>query len=94
MDQIVNSLEIMAATNTCKHNSGEDAGTSEVTNSLHKNKKDDDGGDNLDCVVMAVAKKIARDLSPNESISLADFERRATEAYQGLEDPEEETVVG
>jgi hypothetical protein len=41
----------------------------------------------LDCVVLAVAKKIAKELSPGESITLADFERRATEAYEGLEQP-------
>ena len=65
----------------------------EIEHGLRELLKDEGGGDNLDCVVMAVAKKIARDLSPNESISLADFEKRATEAYQGLEDPEEEEVV-
>lgn len=44
----------------------------------------------LDCVVVGLAKKIARELehgssSSIESLSLQEFERRAAEAYRGLE---------
>lgn len=39
-----------------------------------------------DCVVVGVAKQIARELGPNEKMSLAEFEHRAMRASQGLHD--------
>lgn len=41
----------------------------------------------LDCVTIAVARKVAREMSPHESISMQDFEARALAASEGLEDP-------
>ena len=40
----------------------------------------------LDCVALALAKKIGREMSPEESITLEDFDRRVTRAYQGMQD--------
>ncbi|CAB9527627.1 3-bisphosphoglycerate-dependent phosphoglycerate mutase [Seminavis robusta] len=37
-----------------------------------------------DCVVVGVAKQIARELGPNDVIHLSEFERRTQEAYEGL----------
>ena len=37
-----------------------------------------------DCVVVGVAKQIARELGPNDVIHLAEFERRTQEAYEFL----------
>jgi 2,3-bisphosphoglycerate-dependent phosphoglycerate mutase len=37
-----------------------------------------------DCVVVGVAKKIARELGPNDVIEFSEFERRTQEAYEGL----------
>jgi 2,3-bisphosphoglycerate-dependent phosphoglycerate mutase len=47
------------------------------------------GGGRSDCVVTAVAEKISRELAPDEHISLREFERRATEAYAGLQEADE-----
>jgi len=41
----------------------------------------------LDCVTIAVAKKVAREMSPHETISMRDFEARALAATRGLTDP-------
>eukprot|EP00429_Kryptoperidinium_foliaceum_P012661 CAMPEP_0176034998 /NCGR_PEP_ID=MMETSP0120_2-20121206/17305_1 /TAXON_ID=160619 /ORGANISM="Kryptoperidinium foliaceum, Strain CCMP 1326" /LENGTH=391 /DNA_ID=CAMNT_0017368343 /DNA_START=23 /DNA_END=1199 /DNA_ORIENTATION=- len=41
----------------------------------------------MDCVTIAVAKKVAREMSPLESISMRDFEARSLAAMQGLTDP-------
>ena len=46
----------------------------------------------FDCVTIAVAKKVAREMSPYEQISMRDFEARALAATQGLTDPSTETV--
>lgn len=40
-----------------------------------------------DWVVISLIKKMVRELAPDESLSLAEFERRAAEAYMGLELP-------
>jgi len=37
-----------------------------------------------DCVVMGVAKQIARDIGPNETINIQEFERRTQLAYSNL----------
>ena len=37
-----------------------------------------------DCVVVGVAKQIARELGPNDTIDLKEFERRTKEAYESL----------
>ena len=58
------------------------AGIRDLTKEDYEN-----GINNVDCVVLALAKKIARELGPNEDISLEEFERRAENAYKGLEDP-------
>ena len=42
--------------------------------------------EHLDCVVLALAKKIGREMSPHETISLEDFERRVTQVSEGLQD--------
>lgn len=39
----------------------------------------------VDCVVLALAKKIGHEMSPQESISLKDFEFRVTQALEGLQ---------
>jgi len=39
----------------------------------------------IDCVVLALAKKIGREMSPRETISLEDFELRVTQALEGLQ---------
>ena len=44
-------------------------------------------GDYVDCVTIAVAKKVAREMGPHEKISMRDFEARALAAMQGLTDP-------
>lgn len=36
------------------------------------------------CVVVGVAKEIARDIGPNDTIHINEFERKAREAYEGL----------
>ena len=41
----------------------------------------------LDCVTVGVAKKVAREMSSTERISLQDFEKRALAAAVGLTDP-------
>jgi hypothetical protein len=47
-------------------------------------------GDYVDCVTIAVAKKVAREMSSFETISMRDFEARALAAMQGLTDPNSE----
>jgi bisphosphoglycerate-dependent phosphoglycerate mutase family 1 len=37
-----------------------------------------------DCVVIGVAKQIAREIGPNDIIHIKEFERRAAQAYEGL----------
>ncbi|KAG7356996.1 phosphoglyceromutase [Nitzschia inconspicua] len=37
-----------------------------------------------DCVVIGMAKQIARELGPNDEIHLSEFERRTKEAYESL----------
>ena len=44
-------------------------------------------GDYVDCVTIAVAKKVAREMGPHERITMRDFEARALAAMQGLTDP-------
>lgn len=39
----------------------------------------------VDCVVLGLMKKISREMKPNEAITLAEFEQRATETVQGLQ---------
>jgi hypothetical protein len=56
----------------------------EIDNGLRELMKEDE---HLDCVTVAVAKKVAREMSPYESISMRDFEERAMAASQGLTDP-------
>jgi hypothetical protein len=46
----------------------------------------------FDCVTIALAKKVAREMSPRERISMRDFEARALAATQGLTDPNSEAV--
>ena len=38
-----------------------------------------------DCVVIGLAKKLARELGENETITLQEFERRTALAYEGLQ---------
>ena len=45
--------------------------------------KDDEAGPS-NCVVVGVAKQIAREIAPDEVIHIREFERRTHEAYQGL----------
>uniref|UniRef100_A0A6S8RX90 Phosphoglycerate mutase n=1 Tax=Ditylum brightwellii TaxID=49249 RepID=A0A6S8RX90_9STRA len=48
----------------------------------------DDGGLRVDCVVLAIAKKVSRELAATqEEITLEEFERRATIEYEELEQP-------
>ena len=42
-------------------------------------------GKNADCVVVGVAKKIARELAPSDIIGIKEFERLTKEAYEGLQ---------
>lgn len=44
----------------------------------------DDGYGTTNCVVMGVAKQIARELAPEEKIHIKEFERRTQEAYDSL----------
>lgn len=44
----------------------------------------DAGRTQSDCVVIGVAKKVARELGKGEYITFREFERRTAEAYQGL----------
>lgn len=44
-------------------------------------------GEYVDCVTIAVAKKVAREMGPLEKISMRDFEARALSAMNGLTDP-------
>jgi 2,3-bisphosphoglycerate-dependent phosphoglycerate mutase len=37
-----------------------------------------------DCVVVGMAKQVARELGPNDEIHLSEFERRTVEAYESL----------
>ena len=37
-----------------------------------------------DCVVMGVAKQIAREMAPQDRIHISEFERKTREAYEGL----------
>lgn len=45
----------------------------------------------VDCVVLALAKKIGREMSPHETITLEDFELRVTQALQGFQENSAET---
>lgn len=56
----------------------------EIDNGLRELFKEDP---DMDCVTMAVAKKIAREMSPNETISLQAFEERALAATKGWTNP-------
>jgi hypothetical protein len=56
----------------------------EITFGLRELTKEDA---HLDCVTVAVAQKVAREMSAFESISMRDFEERAMAATQGLTDP-------
>ena len=47
----------------------------------------------LDCVVLALSKKIAQEMAPHESIAPEEFERRVTTAYEGLEREPDECFV-
>jgi 2,3-bisphosphoglycerate-dependent phosphoglycerate mutase len=38
----------------------------------------------MDCVVVGVAKQIAREIGPHETLHVSEFERRTQEAYEGL----------
>ena len=38
-----------------------------------------------DCVVIGLAKKLARELGDDETITLQEFERRTAQAYEGLQ---------
>lgn len=58
----------------------------EIDRGLRELFKDDEG--KIDCVVAAVAKKVAREMSPYEVISMEDFEVRAMAATEGLTDPD------
>lgn len=57
---------------------------SEIDRGLRELLKDNQ---DVDCVTVGVAKKVAREMSSNESISLVDFEARALAAASGLTDP-------
>ena len=45
----------------------------------------DDGAQPSNCVVIGVAKKIARELAQDDEIHISEFERLTKEAYEGLE---------
>lgn len=47
------------------------------------------GHEALDCVTIAVTKKVAREMRPNESISRQEYEERALAAAMGLSSPED-----
>lgn len=60
----------------------------DITHGLNELLKDEvDGNIPADWVVVALAKKISRELAPGEYITLHEFERRAAEAYMGLQLP-------
>ena len=59
----------------------------DITQGLNELLKDEEGDIHPDWVVMALAKKISRELAPGEYITLQEFERRAAEAYMGLQLP-------
>ena len=61
----------------------------EISYGLRELQKEDKA---LDCVTIAVAKKVAREMAPHERISMRDFEARALAATQGLTDPNSEAV--
>ena len=44
----------------------------------------------IDCVVLALAKKISREMSPHEKITPEEFEHRITFAYEGLQTAQED----
>jgi 2,3-bisphosphoglycerate-dependent phosphoglycerate mutase len=46
--------------------------------------KDGNASVATDCVVVGVAKQIAREIGPHETIHVSEFERRTQEAYEGL----------
>lgn len=48
-------------------------------------KEEEEQQQPIDCVVFAMAKKIGREMAPDESISLRDFEARVTQALEGLQ---------
>ena len=60
----------------------------DITYGLHELLKEEQGDIPADWVVVALAKKISRELAPEEYISLKEFERRAAEAYMGLQGEE------
>lgn len=60
----------------------------DINRGLHDLLRDEEEGDiPPDWVVVALAKKIGRELKPGEYITLQEFERRAAEAYMGLQLP-------
>uniref|UniRef100_A0A7S1V3Z2 Phosphoglycerate mutase n=1 Tax=Grammatophora oceanica TaxID=210454 RepID=A0A7S1V3Z2_9STRA len=61
-----------------------DLSAAEIDRGLREYLKEDE---KLDCVTVAVAKKVAREMSPRETISLQSFEERALAAAQGLTAP-------
>lgn len=61
----------------------------EIDYGLRELMKEDD---QVDCVTIAVAKKVAREMSSRERISMRDFESRALAAMQGLTDPSSDTA--
>ena len=56
----------------------------EIDFGLRQLMKEDE---HLDCVTVAVAKKVAREMSRGEQISMRDFEARALAATEGFTDP-------
>eukprot|EP00547_Thalassionema_nitzschioides_P000493 CAMPEP_0194206368 /NCGR_PEP_ID=MMETSP0156-20130528/5429_1 /TAXON_ID=33649 /ORGANISM="Thalassionema nitzschioides, Strain L26-B" /LENGTH=285 /DNA_ID=CAMNT_0038932887 /DNA_START=311 /DNA_END=1168 /DNA_ORIENTATION=+ len=48
------------------------------------------GDEALDCVTIAVTKKVAREMRPNESISRQEYEERALAAAMGLSNPDDD----
>lgn len=46
--------------------------------------------EDIDCVTIAVAKKVAREMRPNESISREEYENRALAATVGLSSPDDD----
>lgn len=49
-------------------------------------KEEEEAHHPVDCVVLALAKKIGREMAPDEAITLEDFELRVTQAVQGFQD--------
>lgn len=61
----------------------------DITAGLDELLKEEDNQGEIpsDWVVVALAKKISRELAHGEYITLAEFERRAAEAFMGLQQP-------